>query len=165
MRRQPLRLGQWAFWWTGLFALYLLLIVKLQWQELSVAVFITATAATAAWLSGRAGKLRYRPHFHWLRFAARLPPKVVVDCATVIGALWPRLARGKRLQGVVREVPFKPGGNGPVSRARRALVVAAVSLAPNTFVIDLDAERGVLIVHQLVPSKEPPGHGDREWPL
>ena len=52
-----------------------------------------------------------------------------------------------------------------MSNARRALVVAGVSLAAEHYVIAVDRERNVLIVHQLIPSQEPPGHGDREWPL
>ena len=40
------------------------------------------------------------------------------------------------------------------ARTRRALLVAGKSVAPNTFVLGLDAERDVMVVHQLVLTKE-----------
>lgn len=166
MSRQPIHFWRWVFWWIGLFALYVLFIVKLDPEELGVGVILAALAATAAWVSARTGKLRFRLHWRWLPIAARLPASIASDCGTLIAALWRSLILRKQVRGVFREIPFNPGGiNGPVSNARRALVVAGVSLSPNTYVVAIDIERKVLTLHQLVASKEPPGHDDREWPL
>ena len=63
------------------------------------------------------------------------------------------------------EVPFAPGGADPRSAARRALVLAGVTVAPNTLAIRIDSRRSLLQVHRLVPQPHPPGGGDREWPI
>ena len=39
---------------------------------------------------------------------------------------------------------------------RRVLLVGANSLAPNTVVLDVDADREVMVVHQLVPNQGRP---------
>jgi hypothetical protein len=69
---------------------------------------------------------------------------------------WPRdllwLARALvlRPRGRIVEVPFEATGDDPHSAARRALAVAGGSLAPNSIVVEIDAERGVLVRHDLV---------------
>lgn len=39
---------------------------------------------------------------------------------------------------------------------RRALIVGARSLAPNTFVLGLDRDRDQLVAHKLVPGRQEP---------
>ena len=80
------------------------------------------------------------------------------------GALLKSLSGAPPPAGEYRDITFHPGGDDPVSAARRALVVLGVSLSPNTFVVAVDRERGLLRIHQLVPSAQPSGE-DKEWPL
>lgn len=152
-------------WWTALLVFYLLLAAKWSWQEASAGAVAAGIATTAAVATYRAGGLAFRPRLRWLRLLARIPWSIFVDCGVVAAALWRRLVHGEMVTGSFRTVPFDPGGEGSVSAARRALVTAGVSLAPNTYVVAIDRDRGLLFVHQLVPSPQPPGNGDREWPL
>ena len=62
-------------------------------------------------------------------------------------------------------VPIDPGGDDGESSARRGLVIAGVSLAPNRLAVTLDRERGALLVHQLLPDSKSIGESDREWPI
>lgn len=164
MATRPL-IYAWASSWSILFALYLLLVDKVAPDEIALGAFASGLAASGAVVSQGAARARFRSQWSWFRVLARIPGRVLMDCAVVFGALFRRLVLLEPMKGRFREVPFHYGGNRPVSSARRALVTAGVSLAPNTFVVAIDGERGHLLVHQLVPSAKPPGNGDTEWPL
>jgi multisubunit Na+/H+ antiporter MnhE subunit len=155
----------WLGWWAALLGLYLLLAAKLTGEEILVGVGAAALAATAATVTVKAGNLRFQPRLSWLRRFARLPGLVLADCGIMAAVLWRHIVQRRTVEGVFRTVPFDAGGDDAVSAARRALVTAGISLAPNTYLVDMDRERGILLVHQLVPSAETPGKGDREWPL
>lgn len=159
------RLAYAAGWWLALFVLYLLLAGKAEGEEALAGLVLAVPAAVAMIAVREAGRLHYRPRWRWLGKLGRLPGKVVKDCAIVAAALWRALVRREKVEGVFRTIPFDPGGEDAESAARRALVVAGVCVAPNTFVVALEEERGLILVHQLVPSAQPPGGGDREWPL
>ena len=70
-------------------------------------------------------------------------------------ALWGQL-RGRPVRGVFRVVPFPAEQDDARSAARRALVTSIVSLAPNTYVVGIEGEEGVMLVHQLVPEPGSP---------
>lgn len=152
-------------WWAVLFGFYLLLAAKQAVAEAVAGVAIAALGAAAATSTAGAGKLRFRARLPWLAQVARLPGRILADCGIVAVALWRRLVGRHVVSGEFRIVPFDPGGDDAESAARRALVTLGVTLAPNTYVVAVDRERGVLLLHQLVPSAQPPGGGDREWPL
>jgi multisubunit Na+/H+ antiporter MnhE subunit len=44
-------------------------------------------------------------------------------------------------------------GDDPQSAGRRAFLAIVASIAPNTYVVDLDRERGVAQVHNLDPRR------------
>jgi hypothetical protein len=75
---------------------------------------------------------------------------VVPDFIRVLAAL-PR-----RPTGAFRTVPFPAGGERDVDRGRRAWATLAASFAPNRLVVDVDAERGEALVHDLLPQAASP---------
>lgn len=161
----PRLIGYWAVWWLVLWAIYGLFAAKFTWEETLAGGVLAALAALAVTVTRRAGGLDFRPHMGWLRLTGRLPGRVLADCGIVALALWRALVLRRPVHGAFRTVPFDAGGDDPESAARRALVIAGASLAPNTYVVAIDAEKGEMLVHQLFPSARPPGGGDREWPL
>lgn len=154
-----------AAWWLAFLLLYLLLAGNFDWQEGVAGLGLAGVATVAMTATRRAASLYFQPRLGWLRHFRRLPRQVLVDCAIVATALARALFRRAKVEGVFRTIPFDPGGDDAESAARRALVTAGVCLAPNTYVVAIDAERGEMLLHQLVPSAQPPGGGDREWPL
>jgi hypothetical protein len=91
----------------------------------------------------------------------RLPGHTLADCFRVLGTLW-LVALGKPVAGRLARIPFEPGApDDPYARARRALVVAGMSVAPNAVVVRIDGRD--LLVHELVPTRTRPT--DLEWPL
>ena len=80
----------------------------------------------------------------------RLVWTVLGDCALLGGALWRRVVRREPVHGETFRVAFTTAGTTRRDGARRALVNFAVSLTPNSYVVDIDPEGDTLLVHRLV---------------
>lgn len=140
-----------------LWGLYLLLAGEFNPAEL---IFGLASALISAVAVGIAH--RYLPvHFvamkESLRPLARVPAEAISDSCLVLSAVLSRRA------GRFTSVPFDPGSRSSKSATRRALVVAGASLAPNSFVVQLDFNKRRLWLHEFVPRREQPQ--DAKWPL
>jgi multisubunit Na+/H+ antiporter MnhE subunit len=160
----------WLAWWTLMMSLWVMIDDSLQFDELLAGAGAAAIAAVAAEFAAYQASVRYRVRPGWLLAAEilRLPAEVVRDTLTVFGALARMLVTGRAPEGGYAELPA--GGpadekgasadeeGGPVGdaggmpgEAGRVLLTGVRSFAPNTFVLGIDDERGVLVVHRLVP--------------
>ena len=82
--------------------------------------------------------------------AAGLPRQVVTETGIVFAALWRKLVHGQDPRsGFVAETASY-GPDTPEGRMRRALLIGGRSLAPNAFVLGIDRERDLMVVHKLV---------------
>jgi hypothetical protein len=86
----------------------------------------------------------------WLVPALRLPGQVVQDMVTVYAALWRRLAHGERPPSAFAEIPARFGDDSPEGVTRRVLLIGGHSVAPNTFVLGIDKDTDLMVVHKLV---------------
>ena len=111
---------------------------------------IAAVLATAV-QSLRSVHARPRPGM--LRYGYRPLVALVVDSARVLAALVGMLLLRRPLHGRFRAVRYRATAGGAEAAARRILTEWGASVAPN--VIGIDAERDVLVVHELVRSLEP----------
>ncbi len=135
----------WLAWWVLLTGLWLALADSRRLEEVVAAILVGAFGATAAVLVRAQRDVVLRPRPRWV-LDALLPPL----------ARWPRdlwaLTRAlvARPRGRIVEEPFEATGEDPRSAARRALAIGGGTLAPNSIVVEIDADRGVLIRHELV---------------
>jgi hypothetical protein len=146
------RLGAWSLVWLFAGALYLLLIDITDVPELIVGAGAAALAATGFELAREqrtAGGLRGR--LRWLRRAHR--PLLIVprDVATLSALAVRQLVRPRKVNGEFRAVPFACGDDARLETGRAALAESLGSFAPNTIVVGVDAERELLLGHQLRP--------------
>ena len=141
----------WFAWWAALVVVWLLLVDTLDPDELVVGAFAAAVAASVAVAVHRLGYIRFRPRLAWLREVPALCVGIVADCGLLAAALWRRVVRRERVGGTMFRVPFHHGGDNGRDGARRALVNFAVSITPNSYVVDIDPEGDSLLVHRLVP--------------
>lgn len=150
----------WLSAWVVLFALWLVLVGSAEVAECLGGVVAAAIGATGLVVVQTRDKttMAIRPGWLWL-LARRVPRQALIDCARVLGVLLD-LARGQRVEGRMRALPFNVGTDAPLDAGRRALVVFGVSLAPNAVAVRFQDD--ALILHQLVPSSLP---NDSEWPL
>jgi multisubunit Na+/H+ antiporter MnhE subunit len=158
------RAGAWLAWWVLLMSFWVVLDNSIDTDELLAGA---AAAALGAWLAEfalhQAGP-RVRMRIEWVIPALSLPGDVARDTAIVFAALWRRLVRGEEPPSGFRQVPVRYGGDTAEGETRRVLLVGGKSVAPNSFVLGLDAGRGLMVIHQLVVNQgEPvPGAGAQE---
>lgn len=143
------RLAAWWFGWLLAGALYLLLIDTTDLPELIVGAAAAAIAATGFELAREhhvAGGLKARPH--WIGHLYRPLLNVPSDVLALSGLAVRQLVRPNQVNGEFRSVPFRPGAQ-KLETGRRALAESFGSFAPNTIIIGVDAERELLLGHQL----------------
>ena len=146
----------WVGWWLACVSVYLVLVDTVVLPELVTGAVIAAIGASGATLLRAQRRLVMRPRARWLISLWRPVASYPRDLVTVTRAL----LRRRPAPGRLYALPFESGADDPRSAARRVLGPSAGSFAPNTFVVGFDAERGLLLVHQLVPSADPAADAD-----
>lgn len=143
-------MAAWSAGWVFAAALYLLLIDTTDLPELIVGVGAAAIAATGFELARQqqtVGGVRAR--LRWLRRIHRPLTKVPSDIAVLSALAFRQLVRPRNANGVFRSVPFRCGDDDALETGRRALAESLGSFAPNTIIVGVDAERELLLGHQL----------------
>jgi multisubunit Na+/H+ antiporter MnhE subunit len=144
------RVGSWLVWWVLMMSFWVMIDDSVQTDELLAGAGAAALAAVFAELVTYQAATRFRMRTGWLGPALRLPGQVVADTIIVYRALWRRLAHGEQPPSAFLELPARFGDDTPEGVTRRTLLIGGTSLAPNTFVLGLDRERDVMVVHRLV---------------
>ena len=147
--------------WFGLAGFYILLAGAVGVFEL-VAGIVCATSGTA--LAVGLSRIACRRFVGWpapraiWRPLGALAPETLAVGRQLVAAIFTNKAQW----GAYLLQPFDPGGDDAVSRARRAVVVVGVSLAPGSFVIRGD-RTDAMILHTLPPKES--ALSDPMWPV
>lgn len=157
----PARWPLWLFSWLLLVGLYLLLAGQLSWEEGIVAVVAASLALAGVWAQS---PLCFTVRQVRWSYLLKLPLPALSDCLRVLGVIAKALIFGRRPTTTFHWVPFLPGENDSVSNTRRALVISALSLAPNSYVASIDLEHERLLVHRLALTRSPE-EVDPAWPI
>ena len=144
--------GLWLAWWCTCFLIWLALTTTFDPAETAAGVIASAVGATGAELVRSTGLIGFRPRAAWFLKAPRVAQRAAGDTAVVIRALVAHVFGRREMRGAFRTIPMDPGADDPASAARRALLTAGVSVSPNTYVVGIDRDRSVIVVHQLVPA-------------
>ena len=145
------RLRFWLAWYVPLVGLWLLFVATLAVEEVVLGLVAAALAATAADLVREEDRVPFRLRRAWLADLGQVPGQVVRDTWLLALVLWRRL-RGQQVRGTFRTLPFPLDADEAHAAARRALVTAVTSLAPNTYVVGIERGEGRMLLHQLVPT-------------
>jgi multisubunit Na+/H+ antiporter MnhE subunit len=141
----------WLTWWIAFFFTYMLLAGVWVAEELAAASVFAAVSATVAEVVRVQDARRFRPKLKWFLRAYRLPGSILSDCGVVFQALWRHLVKHEEIDGAFRAFRIPLAGKGGRASARRALLNAAISITPNTYVVGIDEDNEMVLVHQLVP--------------
>ena len=152
------RVRAWLVWWVLLMAFWVIIDDSVATDELLAGAGAAALAALVAEVVTYQAGTRFRMRIRWLIPALRLPGQVARDTVTVYAALWRRLVHGEQPPSAFLELPARFGGESAEDVTRRTLLIGGTSLAPNTFVLGIDADTGLMVVHRLVSDKG--NHGE-----
>ena len=153
--RHPGAVRAWLIWWALLAALWLALVDTVVVPELVTGAVAAAIAATGAVVVRGRRRLLLRPRAAWARAALGPLRRTVTDLGPLAVALWRRGILRRDERGALVEVPYTAVGDDPSDTAHRVFTEALGSLAANTLVVDIEADRRTLVVHELVPTDDP----------
>jgi multisubunit Na+/H+ antiporter MnhE subunit len=144
-------LRSWFGWFAFLNLIWLVLISAFVVAETILGVFAALVGATAAATASAEGLGGFRVRSRWLLSARVLPRRAMRESALVLSALVRRVAGRSRARGRFRLVPVSLPQDAHENAAKRALLTAGRSFAPNSYVIGIDVRRQVMLIHELVP--------------
>jgi lysylphosphatidylglycerol synthetase-like protein (DUF2156 family) len=130
-------------------AFYLLLVDTTSSPELYVLAATAILAAIALSVSREQKLVEALIKPGWLLGTWRVLVKIPPNIAVLFWEAGAQLVTPRRTRGAFRAVPFRAAEATPEDTGRRALTEWLGSLAPNTIVVGVDAERRLLLVHQL----------------
>ncbi len=128
---------------------YLLLIDTPSLPELYVLAGVALVCGLLFLLSREQGFAEARVSPMTLSNAWRLVFKIPLDIVLVCREALAQLVRPQPVRGSFRAVRFGAVAVTEAETGRRAVAEALGSVTPNTIVIGVDSERGLLLVHQL----------------
>jgi hypothetical protein len=142
----------WLSWWVPLFFGWLLLAGEWNRQELVAAAGAATIAASVAEFSRARIGFGARVPLRALADAPQVLLMVFVDFGIVMGALLAGAGRGRFPRGeFVRRALDRPeDAEGTGARAWTAL---AASYSPNAYVLEIGAESGEVLFHDLRPRR------------
>lgn len=147
------RVVLWLSWFAVFWITWMLLVGVWVSQEIVAGLLAAAAAASVAELVRVQDMRQFRPRLRWILRAYRLPPLILSDSFVVLLALWRHVSGKQSIDGAFRAFKHPVGGQGGRAAGRRALLNAAISITPNTYVVGIDEDREQVLVHQLVPCR------------
>ncbi|HEX5617379.1 MAG TPA: hypothetical protein VFX51_03115 [Solirubrobacteraceae bacterium] len=144
------RIVGWLAWFAVLNALWLVLIAAWVPAEEVLGLVASGIAATAAEAVREQGLAGFRLRARWLLHLRVLPWRTVRESVVVLRILARHVLRKAPAQGRFRVVPLALPEDPSEQAAKRALVTAAESFAPNGYVLTIDIREGVMLTHELI---------------
>jgi multisubunit Na+/H+ antiporter MnhE subunit len=133
---------------AGCLGIWLLTLSSVSDEELFVGSLCALAAGVAAVAAKCATKVRWSVRAVSLRLFLRVPAAVVGDAAQLLLRLFPPLQRPAK----VVTVDLHQRGDSAAVTTRRVATTLAVTSAPGSVVLDLDAASGRLTLHSLRPA-------------
>jgi hypothetical protein len=151
VRKVVTHAGAWLVWVAVLWWFWMLLVAEWTTVELVAATCVALPVAAAAELARAKNVGAVRVPLRWVGRAKSVPLTIVTDFGVITWALMRAGARGRRVEGSFRVKPFTPDGTAGEAAGIRAWTTLAAGYSPNAYVIDIDPERGIVLLHDLVP--------------
>lgn len=128
---------------------YFLLIDTASLPEVYLLAGVAVGCAIAFELAREQGFAESRIDPRWLLGGWRVAAKIPLDIGILCWEAIVQLVAPRQVRGAFRAARFSATEETTTDTGRRALSEWAGSLSPNTIVVGVDPERGLVLVHQL----------------
>ena len=150
--------------WVLFSLLYIFILAQDSPEGAIVGAGVAAIAFVSMYSAWNHCEFRFLPRWSgYGLLARRVPGQVLGGFVRLVVGLQRQWRPRHRVSGKFRAVPFDPGGKQHDAAARRALVTAAISIAPDTYVVYIDKGKRRLVLHELIARKI--SRKSRAWPL
>jgi hypothetical protein len=143
----------WVVWWIALFWLWMLLVGEWNRDEWIAATIAATLGATLGEIARTRAGVHARVPMSAVAGARRVPYQIFVDFGILLYALALSAWRREVVRGVFRAHEFPAGGDDPDSVGERVWTMWAANFSPNAIAIDIDPERNLSLVHDLIPNR------------
>ena len=123
---------------------------RIEWVAAACAATLAATLATSLALLGL---LSFRIPARAVADSRRVPLQIVVDFGIVLVVLARRLS-GRRIAGRFVTRSFESAGSGAIAAGDRAWRSVLGTYSPNAYVVEVDAARHAVLLHDLVENRK-----------
>ena len=154
-RAWPARAAGLALRAVALYVLWLIIDDNVSQPELFTGIGVALLALALAVVIQRSSRVHASVRPSMLRYLYRVPMLLVGNSLRLCGVALQGLLPGRRQTGRFRAVAYRADGDSAGNVGRRVLTTWAASVAPNRYVIGIDEEAEVLLVHELVETKGP----------
>jgi multisubunit Na+/H+ antiporter MnhE subunit len=145
------RMAPFAALWAALFVLWLAFVDTFDGVEMAAGAAASLLGAVAAEVVRRRRLLAYGLSLRAFGRSGGIAISILTDSMKILRALIADVTGRKNIRGAFRAVPFDTGSDTREDEPARAAATFKLSIAPNTYVVDMDTEEKILLVHQLVP--------------
>lgn len=145
----------WFVAWLGSAAFWMVLTDSVRVEELLAGAVVAAVAATGAEMVRRQRVARQALRPRYALRAWRVLLRAIPDIGRLTRAAFAQVVQRRAVRGEIVALPFGHLGDDPDAAARRAIALGLGSIAPNSIVVGVDPDSGLLLVHQLEPTRNP----------
>ncbi len=143
-----------AFEYLFLVGLWMLFVSVTKPREMVAGLVAALIAAVADATIKSTEYAKFKPRVEWLPLIFWEAWYALHGTWAVLWALLRRIA-GKKTGDRFVSVPMNAGGDDAESWARRALMIAYLTMAPDSIVLGIDLDRQCMLVHQFPPAGLP----------
>ena len=143
----------WCTLWFAFFWLWMLLVGEWNRYEWIAAAACSALAATIGEIARARADVRARVPLRVVAGSWSVVHQTFVDFGIITWALVLSVLRREVVRGSFRAHPFDAGGDDQRSTGMRAWTHWAGNITPNAIAIDIDKERNLSLVHDLIRNR------------
>jgi multisubunit Na+/H+ antiporter MnhE subunit len=143
-----------AFEYLFLVGLWMLFVSMTKGRELLAGLIAALLAAVADGIIKSIDYAKFKPRLEWLPLIFWEAWYALDGTWAIMMALFKHIA-GKESEAEFVSVPLTAGSDDAESWARRALMVAYLTIPPNFIVLGIDREQQRMLVHQVSPTAVP----------
>jgi hypothetical protein len=153
IRRRVKRLRAWAVAFVALWWLWILLVGEWNHDEWIAATGAAIVAASIGELARARAGVNARVPARWLVRGWSAFLAVFSDFGIVMWALLRSARRREIVRGTFRAHEIDAGGSDPEGVGIRTWRALLADYSPNAYVVEIDRERGLVLLHDLIPRR------------